>query len=180
MLYKSNNGEIPEPSLQDFISWFWWMYGSAKYTAYPLDRPPYSHHLSPQEWDAMKAFYGASPLRVGLTYSGLWGSYIAETKRYFNWQHEEDRKAREISIKRIHLCNELISQGFPAKHLDHVPRTLLASQFYYEAFFLLQWRYNQDWDNSEYRASLPRLRDITKSIYTGECHVIPKPYDTFR
>lgn len=170
----------PEPALVDFIAWFWWNYGSAKHTAYPLDRPPYTGRFSPQDWAKMKALYRAEPLRVELTYSGLWGSYIAETKRFFNWQNPVDWDARELSLKRLRLCNELIAQGFPAKHLDHAPRPLLVTQFYYERLFVLQWRYNEDWTNPDYRAEMPILRDVTKMIFTGELDAIPKPYSDFR
>lgn len=175
-----SNAREDEPSLREFISSFWWNYGSAKHYQYPLDQPPYSGKLIPQDWQRMKSFYGAKPIRVELTFSGLWGSYLAATKRYFNSRLAFDKQDREIHQKRILLCNELIERGFPAKHIDHAPRHLLATQFYYERLFLLQWRYNMQWDDPDFRASMVALRDITKSIYLGELHDIPKPYADFR
>lgn len=178
-----NNGYIyhrsEDPDLYDFVRNFWWSYGGSDYAQYSIDRPPLAGYLYPKELKRFEDFYGAKAIRVNWTLIGLWGSWIAVTKRYFEnprtWAKDE-----RVRIKhKLELCNELILQGFPHQPYEGRDRKLMSIAFFYERSFMLQWRYREDWEDEGYKAAMIALRDISSMIYKGECRV-PTATDTFR
>lgn len=160
-----------EPDNQDFIKFFWWVYGGAGYAKFDLNRPPLASRLSKDEYQAFTAFYGAEPLRVIWTLEGLWGEWIMLTMRYFKTKDASLKPQRNHCYTRLALCNQLIALGFPYEHVATSDKGLVAMQWYYEQFFMLQWRYN--WDNPVYIQGMQNVLNTARDIFTGALSHVP-------
>lgn len=167
-----------EPNANDFVNFYWWVYGGMDYKQYSLDNPPLAYRLPSKELKRFEEFYGAKSIRVNWTLEGLWGGWIAVTKRYYENPRDWAKNEREKTKQKLSLCNELIAHGFPYHPYTGTERRLQSAAFYYERFFMLQWEFN-DWENPKYKDAMLALRDIASMVYKGECRV-PEPRRSFR